>query len=83
MKLAYAAPLVAASFALTESGTLAAVCPPGYQPVQVIAGSSCCKCRSSVLVRRTLVVINGNAVCTAPSRASVAAACTGLIQSIP
>jgi hypothetical protein len=83
IRLAYAAPLVAASFKLTTDGALAAICPPGYQGVQLSIGPSCCRCRGSVLVKRSLVVSNGRAQCVAPNVATRDAECVGLIQSIP
>ena len=42
VKLAYAAPLVAASFKLTANGTLAVTCLPDYTFIEIL--NDCCIC---------------------------------------
>jgi hypothetical protein len=78
VKLAYAVPLVAASFKLTASGALAAVCPPGYERVEEEGGPNCCRCR---VLSGDLQVIDGVAVCVIDGE-SFEADCTGLVASI-
>jgi hypothetical protein len=44
-KIAYAAPMVAATFALDAHGSLAAICPPGYTLIPgAPADHNCCIC---------------------------------------
>jgi hypothetical protein len=81
VKLAYAVPLVAASFKLTADRALAAVCLQGYQPVVISIGPACCRCR--VLSGQLVVDGNGVALCVNATVPPVAAECIGLIQSIP
>ena len=49
VKLAYTAPLVAATFKLDARGALAATCSAGTTLVVVNGVTSCCKCRPTVL----------------------------------
>ena len=76
VKLGYAAPIVAASFRLTEGGGLAATCSAPFQAVTLPTGSFCCTCQSTV-ISYTLVVLNGQAMCQAAGAATVKAFCVG------
>jgi hypothetical protein len=78
VKLGYAAPIVAASFRLTESGALAA-CNPPYQQVDLPTGTFCCTCQSTV-ISYTLVVQNGQATCQAPGARTVRAFCVANVS---
>jgi hypothetical protein len=78
VKLAYAAPIVAASFRLTEGGALAA-CNPPFQQVDLPTGTVCCTCQSTV-ISYTLVVQNGQATCQAPGARTVRAFCVANVS---
>jgi len=80
-KLAYAVPVVAATFKLGSNGALAATCPEGSTQLDLDPG--CCKCRGSVLVTAPIpVVVGGTAVCHYVDH-DAPAECRGLTQSIP
>lgn len=83
-KLAYAAPLVAASFKLTASGTLAAVCPPGYtKVVDPDPGKDCCICDCTTA---DAVLDPETKTCISPEFGDVTDICldcTASVQSLP
>jgi|SwirhisoilCB1_FD_contig_121_264989_length_2332_multi_4_in_0_out_0_3 hypothetical protein len=76
VKLGYAAPIVAASFRLSEDGGLAAGCSAPFQEVTLPTGRFCCTCQSTV-IRYTLVVQNGQAMCQAAGATTIRAFCVG------
>ena len=80
VRLAYAAPIVAASFALTASGALA-LCPGGFTEVVTKDGPQCCTCASTV-ISYELSVIDGIAWCVRNNTRKLAK-CQGVSQVSP
>lgn len=83
-KLAYAAPVVAASFKLTASGSLAAVCPPGFTDIpNGEAGRECCICDCTTA---DVVLDPEKLTCTSPvfgDVTKICLECVGKVQSLP
>jgi len=86
-KLAYAAPLVAASFKLSSHGAdaVTAVCPAGYTFVAIgphTGPATCCKCACTTFTG-TLVQSADGPHCVDPQGPfDTCLTCTGLVQSL-
>ena len=80
-KLAYAAPLVAATFKLDARGVLAATCPAGTTQIVMNGESSCCKCRPTVLRPYRLTETSpGVWECTAPNCPNQPPSCVSAVS---
>jgi hypothetical protein len=84
VKLGYAVPIVAASFQLTAQGTLAAICPDGYEEVDLAVENRCCRC-DGVLHNIHPIVIGNSAKCQDPGDPDfvIDATCTGVLGVSP
>lgn len=80
VKLAYAAPVVAATFKLSVAGTLAAVCPPGYTHIPNADRSrECCACDCTTADVELDPV---NLTCTSPVFGDVTKICLECVSSV-